>query len=147
MSITPLRDQERGRRARTCVNPVDIVDAVVRERDRLRTEVAVLRARLAMVDESFDASLINDHKLNLQQATVMSLLMGAAPRALSRLSIEAALPARDHTKDRQSKLVDVLICKIRKKLGAEAILTVPGLGWRINPNWRPPAALEPPHDP
>jgi DNA-binding response OmpR family regulator len=111
---------------------------LVDERDRLRAEIEVLKLRLEALGHGdlTDVSALIELRLNRQEATLYELLLAASPRAIGRYAIEAALPRREHTTDRQSQLVDVLISKLRRKLGSDAIETVPGVGWRINPIWK-----------
>ncbi len=110
--------------------------ALEAENAKLQAEVAMLRQRLCMAEpDRAEVALMVQHKLTRGEAALLTTLMAARPRPVDRYSLEAAIPARDHASDRNIKIVDVLLCKLRKKLGPDVIETVSGLGWRIDPNW------------
>ena len=69
--------------------------------------------------------------LRKQEAEMVGVLLRAHPLALDRYDIEARLPGRDHAAERDVRLVDVLVCTVRRKLGAAAIQTVRGTGYRL----------------
>ncbi len=110
--------------------------ALEAENAKLQAEVAMLRQRLCMAEpDRAEVALMVQHKLTRGEAALLTTLMAARPRPVDRYSLEAAIPARDHAGDRNIKIVDVLLCKLRKKLGPDVIETVSGLGWRIGSNW------------
>jgi DNA-binding response OmpR family regulator len=53
------------------------------------------------------------------------------PRPIGQEALLDLLPGRDHVEDRQPKLVASKVCHLRRKLGADAIEFVPGLGYRL----------------
>jgi DNA-binding response OmpR family regulator len=111
--------------------------ALEAENAALQAEVAMLRQRLAMAEpDSMEVQLMVEHRLTRGEAALLTRLISAKPRAVDRYTLEAAIPARDHAGDRNVKIVDVLLCKLRKKLGREVIQTLPGVGWRIAPDWK-----------
>ena len=110
--------------------------ALEAENAKLQAEVAMLRQRLSMVEpDSLEVDLMVQHKLTRGEAALLTRLISARPRAVDRYTLEAAIPARDHASDRNVKIVDVLLCKLRKKVGPNVIETLPGVGWRIAPDW------------
>lgn len=117
------------------------VAAMEREIERLRATVEILQTRLEMQGEDVELiDLMVAHRLTRGEAAALQILAAHSPRPTDRYAIEAAVPARDHAHDRDVRIVDVLICRLRKKLGASVIETVQGAGWRINPKWKLEAA-------
>ena len=115
--------------------------ALEAENAKLQAEVAMLRQRLAMAEpDSLEVDLMVQHKLTRGEAALLTRLISARPRAVDRYTLEAAIPSRDHASDRNVKIVDVLLCKLRKKVGPHVIETLPGVGWRIAPDWSSDAA-------
>jgi|GEM_PF-2335083 len=111
--------------------------ALEAENAKLHAEVAMLRQRLCLDEpDSQEIALMVQHKLTRGEAALLTRLMSARPRAVDRYTLEAAIPARDHVNERNVKIVDVLLCKLRKKLGPNVIETLPGVGWRIAPEWK-----------
>ena len=118
----------------------------------LAAQVAALEAELQRKDalisllvmrieadggEVAEVELMVRHRLTRGEASVLLALLSARPRTIDRYNLEAAIPARDHARDRNVRIVDVLVCRLRKKIGREVIETVPGRGWRIAPSWAP----------
>lgn len=107
----------------------------------LEAENAALKARLAVLErgvgpEDFTGvEWMLRHRLPRQQAEVLQALLAARGRPVGRWALAAALTVRDHAADQSPKIVDVLLCKLRKRLGAGVIETVPGAGWRIDRKW------------
>lgn len=102
-----------------------------------QAEVAYLRELLTDCEpEAPEVALMVRYRLTPGEAAVLLKLAGAKGRVVDRLTIEAAVPARDHVADRNPKIVDVLICRLRKKIGPGVVQTVERMGWRINPNWK-----------
>ena len=113
------------------------VAAMEAENAHLRAEVKILQDRLTMLEpDAEEVRLMVKHRLTRGEAALLTRLISAKPRAVDRYALEAAIPARDHAADRNVKIVDVLLCKLRKKLGRQVIETLPGIGWRINPQWQ-----------
>lgn len=111
--------------------------ALEEENARLQAEVQVLRLRLAVTElQTTDVELMLRHKLTRGEASVLATLIAADGRYVDRYRLEAAIPARDHSVDRNVKIVDVLLTGLRKKLGRNVVETMYGLGWRIGPEWR-----------
>lgn len=117
------------------------VAALEAELARKEAMIALLRLRLEPSDtELAEVDLMLRHRLTRGEAAALMALLAARPRSLDRYHLDAAVPARDHARDRDVRIVDVLICRLRKKLGPGVIETTPGLGWRISPAWKGPVA-------
>jgi DNA-binding response OmpR family regulator len=117
---------------------VAALEAELARKDAL---LAPLRLRLEPSDaELAEVELMVRHRLTRGESAVLTALLAARPRSLDRYSLDAAVPARDHARDRDVRIVDVLICRLRKKLGPGVIETTPGWGWRIDPKWKGPVA-------
>ncbi len=70
--------------------------------------------------------------LTAQERALVGLLYACYPRALSTYDILEGLPGRDHARERQVHLVSIVVCKVRRKLGADAIVTERGVGFRLS---------------
>ena len=68
-------------------------------------------------------------KLTSHEFRVLSYLMHHRDRVVSQGELAEHIYARDE--DRDSNTVEVFIARLRKKVGAEAIVTVRGLGYRM----------------
>jgi len=90
----------------------------------LRAGAITLDARLARVTR--DGATI---KLTSHEFLVLSYLMHHADRVVSQTELTEHIYA--HDADRDSNTVEVFIARLRRKLGATAIETVRGLGYRI----------------
>lgn len=67
-------------------------------------------------------------------ARLLLCLYAARGRLVTNYHLADALPPIDHGRDRQEDvLVKVLICSIRKAIGAASIQTVWGSGYRLTP--------------
>lgn len=67
--------------------------------------------------------------LTSHEYRTLAYLMLAAGRVVSRSELTEHIYAQDC--DRDSNTVEVFIARLRRKLGADAILTVRGLGYRV----------------
>ena len=68
-------------------------------------------------------------KLTSHEFRVLSYLMHNRDRVVSQSELVEHIYARDD--DRDSNTVEVFIARLRKKVGAGAIVTVRGLGYRM----------------
>jgi len=68
-------------------------------------------------------------RLTSHEFRVLSYLMHHHDRVVSQGELAEHIYARDD--DRDSNTVEVFIARLRKKLGAGAIVTVRGLGYRM----------------
>lgn len=70
-------------------------------------------------------------ELTPQERALVGVLFAHFPNAVHRFDIMESLPGHDHVQERQQRMVDVLVCRVRGKLGSEAIVTERGLGFRL----------------
>jgi two-component system OmpR family response regulator len=70
-------------------------------------------------------------KLTSHEFRVLSYLMHQRDRVVSQSELTEHIYAQDF--DRESNTVEVFIARLRRKLGAPAIETVRGLGYRMGP--------------
>jgi len=70
-------------------------------------------------------------KLTSHEFRVLSYLMHHPERVVSQTELTEHIYAQDF--DRESNTVEVFIARLRRKLGASAIETVRGLGYRMGP--------------
>lgn len=73
--------------------------------------------------------------LTAQEAALLGVLASRPGRVFDKFTIDEALPHQDHAAERQVKLVDVVVCKVRKKKGADWIETVWARGYRAGPGF------------
>lgn len=66
-------------------------------------------------------------------AWLLSRLAAADGRLFKREALVDYLPPNDAAHDRTDKIVDVHMVKVRRAIGADAIETVHGIGWRLTP--------------
>jgi dihydroorotase-like cyclic amidohydrolase len=100
-------------------------------RDELEEEVAWLRSNAAMA--LFDdrvAALMSDFGLTANEGR-MALGLYLAGRPVSTRSAAAMTRPSDHHKETGPTLTKVYVCAVRRKLGAETIETMRGMGWRM----------------
>lgn len=67
--------------------------------------------------------------LTAQETRLLSYLMHAAPRVVSRSELSEHVYDRDHEPD--SNVIDVQVSRLRRKLGAWRIATLRGQGYRL----------------
>jgi len=68
-----------------------------------------------------------------QERALVGALLRKFPNGMTPEDLLAALPSRDHVRDRDRRQVSVLVHGCRAKLGAEAIETLPEYGYRLCP--------------
>jgi DNA-binding response OmpR family regulator len=61
----------------------------------------------------------------------MGALFACYPRPCDKDRLLDLLPGRDHVEDRQPQMVRTLVSHLRRKLGAEAIESINGMGYRL----------------
>ncbi len=84
--------------------------------------------------------------LSRQERALLGVLYARYPRPVPREVILEFLPGHDHARERQLQVVDVLVHKLRKKLGAQAVITARGEGFRFGADFYeqvPKLAIEP----
>ena len=131
--------------------PSEIIGAqrmVIREQAEL---IDVLKGALA-VD---GAQTVSDHSdwmrgLTPQERALVGALYSAYPRIIPREALIECLPSRDHVLERQLQTVDMVVHKVRGKLGAETVVTHRSLGFQLGESFYrsiPRAVAEPRHRP
>ena len=112
--------------------PSEIIDAqraVIQEQAEL---IDVLKGALA----AGGAQSVPHHSewmrgLTPQERALVGALYTAHPRILRREALIECLPSRDHVVERQLQTVDIVIHKVRAKLGADTVITHRGLGFQL----------------
>jgi hypothetical protein len=143
---------ELGRNTKSA-RPSEIVrsqQAVIRQQEEL---IEVLKGALAAAGVStVPAAGFWTSGLTPQERALLGVLYARYPRPVAREVILDFLPGQDHVRERQLQVVDVLVHKVRKKLGADAVLTQRGEGFRFGESFyaempkqrtEPPAAVAP----
>jgi len=115
----PFQPEELLARLRALARRAHGRAAPVLERGRLR-----LDPRSATV--SLDGAAVS---LTAQEYRLLQHLMLNPDRTVSRTELTEQLYAQDF--DRDSNTIEVFVARLRRKLGAEAIETVRGLGYRL----------------
>lgn len=106
---------------------------LVEEVHRLRDENAYLKGLIAAQGIEIEEEVPTwADGLAPGEIATMCVLIKAKGRIVNTFMIEEAIPKRDHTLDRDMRIVDVYISNIRKKLGKDAIITVWGRGYRVS---------------
>ena len=103
--------------------------AVIRQQDEL---IELLKSALAATGMSAVPTYAPWlDSLTSQERALVGVLYACYPQVARREQILELLPGYDHVKERQLQIVDAVVHKIRRKLGAETILTERGLGFRM----------------
>lgn len=99
----------------------------------LEAENADLRRELAY-ELSLEASHVAAESLGLTptEGRLVFALYQAAGRTLSKAALDSCIPATLREERQDLKFVDVMVCRIRKKLGMGFIETVWGRGHRLS---------------
>ena len=69
--------------------------------------------------------------LTPQERALVGALYSCYPRALDKHALLDLLPGQDHVEERGAQLVAIKVCHVRKKLGADAIEHLGGVGYRL----------------
>ena len=122
---------ELGRNAKAA-RPSEVMQSqqeVIRQQDEL---IEVLKGALSAAGmEAVPAYAGWMSGLSPQERALLGVLYAKYPRPVPREVILEFLPGQDHTRERQLQVVDVLVHKLRKKLGVEAVVTERGAGFRL----------------
>ena len=105
-------------------------------REELEEEVAYLRRELGLMrDDNEIAALRRAYPMHRGGARVVMALRAAAPRGLTYLQLDEAVPQIKGTSgERDLKIITVWTHYARKALGHDAIETVWGKGLRLTPS-------------
>ena len=105
---------------------------------RVNTYIRYLKARIAGLEARLNALGLEAEDvgawivgLTAQERQMIELLSDAYPRFVSLYALEERLVGRDHTLDRDVRIVRVLVSRIRTKLGKDVILTQQGIGYGL----------------
>jgi DNA-binding response OmpR family regulator len=116
------------------MRPSEIIRAqqdIIRQQDGM---ISTLKAALSLAGvvsvPSMDVPWLSG--LTRQEASLVGVLYTAFPHATSRMDIIDHLPGNDHARERQLQLVDIVVHKIRKKLGQSAIEAERGVGFKMS---------------
>lgn len=122
---------ELGRNAKAA-RPSEVMRSqqeVIRQQDEL---IEVLKGALSAAGmEAVPAYAGWMSGLSPQERALLGVLYAKYPRPVPREVILEFLPGQDHARERQLQVVDVLVHKLRKKLGADAVVTERGAGFRF----------------
>lgn len=102
---------------------------VIRQQDEL---IDLLKGALAAAGANVPSrpeSWLSD--LTTQERALVGALFAKFPRVVDRYDLLEALPGHSNTEDRQVQILNVVIHRIRKKLGDAAIRTERGEGFRL----------------
>lgn len=103
--------------------------AVIRQQEEL---IELLKSALAATGmEALPTYAPWMNGLTSQERALMGVLYAGYPRVARREDIVELLPGHDHVKERQLQIVDAVVHKIRRKLGAATIFTERGMGFRM----------------
>lgn len=107
---------------------------VIQERDQALAEVQYLKSTMAdMLDYGFDCAG-EDGKFTKSERLVLSILKAGEGKIVRRSAIYASMySVRPDGELVIEKVIDVWICKIRRKLKRHSIETIWGVGWRLIP--------------
>jgi two-component system OmpR family response regulator len=115
--------------------PFEMEEVVVRLRALIRRAAghatAVLECGPLRVDSAAGKATVDGAPLALttQEFRILEYLLHRSGRIVSRLELIDHVYDRDH--DRDSNVIDVLVGRIRRKLGVALIQTVRGQGYRL----------------
>jgi len=115
--------------------PFEMQEVIVRLRALMRRAAGVATAELACgplrMDTSRGTVTVNGTpvRLTTQELRILEYLLHRPGRVVTRLDIVDHAYARDA--DRDSNVIDVLMGRIRRKLGIDLIETVRGRGYRL----------------
>ena len=70
--------------------------------------------------------------LTPQERALLGALYRCYPRPMDKHALLDLLPGQDHVEERDAKLVATKVCHLRKKLGADAIENISGIGYRLS---------------
>jgi len=102
---------------------------IIRQQDAI---IQVLKGALAAAGLGFAPKQADWMAgLTKQEAALVGVLYAHFPRSVPRADIIEHLPGNDHARERQLQLVDIVVHKVRKKLGAQAIEAERGVGFRL----------------
>ena len=134
-----VSDRVRGLRAGAddyLVKPFDLLELQARVEALARRQPARAVLRLGDIELDLGKHLLHRHgeqvDLTAMEWTVLAALAGAPGRIVERSRLEACVePVQKH--DPHSNTLEVIVSRLRRKLGADHISTHRGLGYRFEP--------------
>jgi len=103
---------------------------IIRQQDAI---IQVLKGALAAAGLGFAPAQADWMSgLTKQEAALVGVLYAHYPRSVPRADIIEHLPGHDHARERQLQLVDIVVHKVRRKLGAQTIEAERGVGFRLS---------------
>jgi DNA-binding response OmpR family regulator len=102
----------------------------------LAAEVDMLYAVLAGLKLDKSPSIVSDpwlRGMTKQERGLVGYLYGAYPVSVTVDQAFEAVTGRDFAEERSTNIVPVLVCRVRKVLGKDAILNDRGVGFRLSP--------------
>jgi DNA-binding response OmpR family regulator len=112
--------------------PSEIIRAqaeIIRQQDEV---IDVLKGALAAAGASALPAHANWMSgLTRQERALIGVLVAKYPHAVPRDVVLEVLPGHDHARDRQLQIVDAVVHKVRRKLGADVVITERGRGFRL----------------
>lgn len=125
-ALNPVLTVERRRPSRIIAEQRE----TIAEQDAL---IEVLKGALAAAGlEELPAYQSWMKGLTPQERALLGALYRCYPRPVDKHALLDLLPGQDHVEEREAKLVATKVCHLRKKLGADAIENIPGIGYRLS---------------
>lgn len=94
--------------------------------------IAILKGALAAAGEEVPTYKPWMAGLTPQEQALLGVLYHHYPNPVGKYALLEMIPGYDHVEERQSQLVNVKVHHLRRKLGADAIECVRGLGYRLS---------------
>lgn len=115
------------------------IELVQRELNQLRDELKEAYARIeelskaALNPDHYDQALVLAHTLKLthKEAVLLLALYDGRTRVLRKDSLMDILYGSSGGREPEIKIIDVFVCKIRKKVGFDAIDCIWGAGYKL----------------
>lgn len=106
-----------------CANCAQLEERV----DRLRHELGLMRSAEG------EARLQSRYGISRQEARILRYMIGREDRVTTRDALMLDLYS-DTLEEPEIRVLDVFVCRIRKRLPSGAIYSVRGQGWALTPD-------------
>jgi DNA-binding response OmpR family regulator len=70
-----------------------------------------------------------------QHRAIMGALVAKFPHYMTREALDSCIPHQDHTVACHLRMIDVLVCRVRKILGPDTFEALRGAGYRVSPEF------------
>lgn len=111
------------------------IEAIKQENRDLRIEVTTLKAALAAQGAKMERGYVGREPwavgMTPQQLSLVVALREVYPQPISRWDLLDTLPGYKKCKDRDDKIIAVIVHWVRKHLGQDAIENVRGIGYAL----------------